>query len=91
MNTLATIVSVVFLAAVTESIVEYAGRDIPARLKPYFAIVISVVVCVLYQADILSLLGLVSPMPFVGSVLTGLLSARGAGWLNDFAGRWDFR
>lgn len=85
------IIYIIILAAIVEALIEYLGKDIPSRFKPYVAAVVSVAVCVLYSADVLALLGLLSPVPFVGAVLTGLLASRGAGWFNDFVSRWAVR
>lgn len=49
---------------------------------------IAVLLCVLYQADVLVMVGLASPYPAVGYVVTGLLIGRGSNFINDFAGRW---
>lgn len=49
---------------------------------------IAVLLCVLYQADVLVMVGLASPYPLVGYVVTGLLIGRGSNFINDFAGRW---
>ena len=49
---------------------------------------IAVLLCILYQADVMTMIGLASPTPFVGNVVTGLLIGRGSNFINDFAGRW---
>lgn len=49
---------------------------------------IAVLLCILYQADVLVMVGLASPYPLVGYVVTGLLIGRGSNFINDFAGRW---
>jgi len=79
------------LIAIVEAVVEYFGQNISSQHKPYAAAIFAIIVCVLYNADVLALLGLLSPVPFVGAVLTGLLASRGAGWFNDFVSRWAVR
>jgi hypothetical protein len=54
----------------------------------YAACLVGVALCVLYDADLLGLLGLTPPWPWVGPIITGLLIGRGSNWLHDFAGRW---
>lgn len=71
------------LAAVVEAVVEILGQHVPSAIKPYFAALISVAICVLYRADMLAILGLYPSVPFVGETLTGILASRGAGWLNS--------
>lgn len=62
--------------------------DFPGLFLRYSAAGIGIALAVLYQADILALVGLVSPVPFVGYIVTGLVIGRGSNFVNDFAGRW---
>ena len=82
---------VIAFSVIVEGIVEYAklasarfaesGMVIPA------AAALGVAVCTLYRCDLLALLGLVTPVPYVGCVLTGLLVARGSNYAYDLVGR----
>lgn len=47
------------------------------------ALVISVLVCVAYGVDFLAELGFSSSVPFVGSVLTGVVVSRGSNFFFD--------
>ena len=60
-------------------------RDLILR---YVAAVIGMGACVLYRADLLAMMGLDSPWPWVGYLVTGLIIGRGANFVHDFAGRW---
>jgi hypothetical protein len=70
--------------------------DAPVPLSPetrdlllrYASALLGMLLCYAYDADLLALVGLVSPAPWIGSFITGLLIGRGANWLHDFAGRW---
>ena len=61
------------------------ARDLILR---YTAALVGVVLCVVYRADLLALVGLASPWPVAGQVLTGLLIGRGSNFVHDFASRW---
>ena len=44
--------------------------------------------CILYRVDLLACFDLVSPWPFAGWIITGLLIGRGSNFIHDFATRW---
>lgn len=75
------------LATLVEGIVEYAGDTVPTAIKQYVAAAVAIAVCVAYHADLLALLGLATPYPYVGAVLTGLILGRGSNYLHDFTDR----
>ena len=54
----------------------------------YVAALLGVALCVLYQVDLLVYFDLVSPWPWVGYIITGLLIGRGSNFIHDFATRW---
>ena len=54
----------------------------------YTAAFLSVLLTITYRADILLLLHLSPPWPWVGWVITGLLIGRGSNFVHDFATRW---
>src|SRR5512136_1822119 len=60
-------------------------RDMVLR---YVAALVGIGLCILYDADLLAMLGLVSPWPWIGSIITGLIIGRGANFVHDFASRW---
>jgi hypothetical protein len=60
----------------------------PPALR-YAALGFGVILAVAYQADLLALVGLVSPWsPYVGYILTGLIIGRGSNFIHDLADRW---
>jgi len=54
----------------------------------YSAAGVGLVLCLIYRADLLALLGLTCPVPYAGAAITGLLIGRGANYIHDFANRW---
>jgi hypothetical protein len=54
----------------------------------YVAALVGIALCVLYNADLLAMLDLVSPWPWVGNIVTGLIIGRGANSVHDFAFCW---
>ena len=47
------------------------------------ALVVSILVCVLTKADIFPIVGLNISVPFIGSILTGIVVSRGANFVNE--------
>lgn len=91
-----TVVSVLVLAmlmgAVVERLVEWlVGMWISTKYLRYVAVVIAVPICLAYQLDILAALGAVSPWPYIGQILTGLLLAGGSNYIHDFYVRFAFK
>jgi len=81
-----TISTVFLLAILVEGIIEYFVSD-TTKIQPwikYVSATFGITVAVLYKVDILSELGAVSDIPYVGSVITGLIIGRGSNYLNDF-------
>jgi hypothetical protein len=65
-------------------------RDLLLR---YVAAAVGILLCWIYNADLravagLAMVGLVSPWPWVGNIVTGLIIGRGANFVHDFASRW---
>lgn len=75
------------LVVIVEALIEYFGGPIPSAYKPYAAAALGVLLCLAYGADLLALLGYGASVPFVGSVLTGLLISRGSNVFNDLVSR----
>jgi hypothetical protein len=78
---------ILVLVVVVEALIEYFGSPIPSAYKPYVAAVLGVLLCLAYGADLLALLGYPASVPYVGSVLTGLLISRGSNVFNDLVSR----
>lgn len=49
--------------------------------------VLSIVICIAYGIDIPSAVGLSSSIPFVGTVITGVLISRGSNYISDLLKR----
>jgi hypothetical protein len=64
------------------------SKELAGLALRYFAAALGVVLSVLYKADLLALVGLDSPIPIVGYILTGLIIGRGSNFVHDFASRW---
>lgn len=78
--------SIFVLAVLVEGIITYFISD-PDKKQPwlkYVSAALGVVVCVLYKVDLLGALGVMTDVPFVGSVLTGIIVSRGSNYINDF-------
>ena len=54
----------------------------------YVAAAVGIALCVLYKADLLEMVSVTSPWPYVGNVITGIIIGRGANFVHDFASRW---
>lgn len=84
METWQGIASIVVLSLLIEAITEYLLPPFPDQwkwTKTYLAAAFAVIVCLAYDADLPAALGLPS-VPYVGSILTGLILGRGANFLS---------
>lgn len=85
------ITTIFILAAVVEALITYIvpsnQNDTPREWIKYVSAVLGVVLCVAYNADMLAILGVVTPLPYVGAVVTGLIVGRGSNFLSDFYGK----
>ena len=71
-----------------ETIPPASGWDWRALALRYTSLVLSVLLTITYRADLLLLLNLSPPWPWVGWVITGILLGRGSNFVHDFASRW---
>jgi len=84
------IVAILALATLAEAFVEYfvvplLEKANAAEYAKYAALVVGVGLCLAYGIDILAMvIGLVSPYPYVGMILSGTIIGRGANYVNDF-------
>ena len=51
------------------------------------ALIVSILVCTLTGVDIFPLIGLNISIPFIGSILTGIISSRGANFIHELIKR----
>jgi hypothetical protein len=93
-----TLTMILALATIVEALVEFLVAPIvdgsawsqatTDAILRYSAAAAGVALCIIYRADLLALMGLASPVPLAGAIITGLLMGRGANFLHDFASRW---
>ena len=82
------IFGIVTLAVFIEGFVEYfvsSDNKTQPWLK-YVSLMLGVIVAFFYQVDIFAMLGLMTPFPYVGNVISGILIGRGGNFVNDFMG-----
>lgn len=85
---------VMMLAVTVEALVEY-GKSIVAAAKGDWkaaalqlaAVLAGVALCLAADADLFAVLELRFAVPWLGSVLTGVLVSRGANYASDLLGR----
>ncbi len=80
------IYSILVMAVLIEAIVTYIKTfvvDKEIKWQLIAAVVLSVIVCLLYSLDIPALVGIVTPVPYVGNVLTGILVSRGSNYIYE--------
>lgn len=76
----------VIIAVLVEAIWENVKRvysDSKIDTSVIGSLAVSIVVCVSTGADIFPLVGMPLAVPFLGSALTGIVTARGANFVND--------
>ena len=74
------------LAVVIEGVVTYANEWFvkgKPQWKQIATVLFGVAIALAYGVDLVAMLGLESTVPFVGSVLSGILLSRGSNYLND--------
>ena len=81
------IVEIISLAVLTEGIITYfkeffVGGDY-FSFSMLFSIILGVLIAVCYKLDSLEFINLKSSIPYVGSILTGILISRSSNYLYD--------
>lgn len=56
----------------------------------FASLVLGIIVAVAYKLDLLSYFNLKSEIPYIGSVLTGILLSRGSNYIFDLIGKLSF-
>ena len=88
---IAAIIPIVYGAVLIEGVVSAISAVVEsvrtgafdASYKPIVALAIGIGVAVLYSLDLFAGVGLVTGVPFVGAVLSGVILSRGAGYVYD--------
>lgn len=76
----------VIVAILVEAIWENIKMIFPDKkvsISMIGSLIVAVLVCVLTSVDIFPVVGLTITVPFIGSVLTGIIVARGANFVSD--------
>lgn len=47
------------------------------------SLILGIIVCTVFKVDIFPIVGLSTTIPFIGSILTGIIVSRGANFVND--------
>lgn len=78
---------VAFFALWVEAIIQVVKGVVVAEKKVdvylIAGIVVGVAVCLIYSVDVPQILGIESSVPFVGSVMTGIVIGRGSNFVHD--------
>lgn len=80
------IMSILSLAVLTEGIITYFKEFFVGgsfSFSMLFSIILGVLVAVCYKLDLLEYINLKSSIPYVGSILTGILISRGSNYVYD--------
>ncbi len=86
---------VLVMAVTAEALVEYGKNigkaivagEVKTAITQLSAMLISFLLCFLVEADFYSVLGVTFAWPWVGNLLTGILTSRGANFVSDFFGK----
>jgi len=80
------ITKIIIGAVVVEAIIEYFSSTLSKDFKPKYLLSVSFgsTFAILYGLDLLAILGLETPVPYVGMILTGILLSRGSNYISDF-------
>ncbi len=83
--------AILFLATFVEGTTEYLfGAYTKAQpYLAYIALFIGVLCSVAYKVDILAYLGLTTTIPYVGSIISGLIIGRGSNYINDIISKFQ--
>ena len=78
--------SIIVMSILIEAIITYTKTLVIEKNIQWqiiAAVILSIVICLLYGLDIPALVGIKSPVPYVGSIITGILVSRGSNYIYD--------
>jgi hypothetical protein len=81
------IILIAAVAILIEALVEYYNLIVVKRKivwKQVVTLCTGIIVALLFNADLFTAIGIPIAVPFVGSVLTGVLCSRGSNYISDF-------
>lgn len=76
----------IMTAILIEGIITYFNEFFVSGIAPWqmiFSLILGIIISVAYKLDLPQYLNLKSSIPYVGSVLTGILISRGSNYLYD--------
>jgi hypothetical protein len=79
-------ISIILMAIIVEGLITYAKTFIVSgkfQWQMLVGIILGITVTLAYNIDIFALLGIISRVPYVGSVLTGIIISRGSNYIFD--------
>lgn len=81
-----TFFSLIYVAIIVEGIITYVKNFTSGdkfKWEMLVAVLIGIIVALAYNIDLFALVGLNGTVPYVGSVLTGILISRGSNYIFD--------
>ena len=78
--------SIIVMSILIEAVITYVKTlviDKNIQWQIIAAVILSIVICLIYGLDIPALVGIVSPIPYVGSIITGILVSRGSNYIYE--------
>lgn len=80
--------ALIVMAILVEAVITYV-KEIKSFKSPLItSILLGIFVSVIYKIDLPATLSITTEIPYVGSVLTGIIMARGSNYLYDLIGRF---
>lgn len=80
--------ALIVMAILVEAVITYV-KEIKSIKSPLItSILLGILVSVIYKIDLPATLSITTEIPYVGSVLTGIIMARGSNYLYDLIGRF---
>ena len=83
---------IIIMAILVEGIITYINEFFVNNLTPWqlvLSLILGIFVSLVYKLDLLKCLHVESEVPYVGSVLTGILISRGSNYLYDLVSKLD--
>ena len=78
--------SIIVMSVLIEAVITYIKTlvvDKNIQWQIIAGVILSISICLLYSLDIPALVGIVSPVPYVGSIITGILVSRGSNYIYE--------
>lgn len=81
---------IIIIAVLVEAIWENCKmiwKDRKINVNMLGVLILSIIVCIVSNTDLFPIVGIELSIPYIGSILTGILASRGANFINDLIGR----